>query len=307
LNPHTNYAAVGFFLLVGVAVMVVLVVWLGQAADTTPRTGYVVRIESNVNGLSNGSIVRYLGVNVGSVVDIQLYTDTRPFVDVFIEIEEGLPIDDSTYATLVSQGVTGIANIDLASDLKLARPLETHESGIPIIPFRATGLSAMLAGSGDLTTDLLRLVAQLNVLTGDENQRRVAGILTNVEEFSGALAGQGQEIPDIVASLRSAVAGLERTAKGLEVAVADDWPVIAADLKQTSGRLASISGRVDGWLAANDQSVDRLLGEGFDSLNDLVLDLREVAEQISRLSAKLREDPSRLIYRGRHDPVVAEP
>ena len=146
MNPHTNYAAVGFFLLVGVAVMVVLVVWLGQAADTTPRTGYVVRIESNVNGLSNGSIVRYLGVNVGSVVDIQLYTDTRPFVDVFIEIEEGLPIDDSTYATLVSQGVTGIANIDLASDLKLARPLETHESGIPIIPFRATGLSAMLAG-----------------------------------------------------------------------------------------------------------------------------------------------------------------
>jgi len=186
-------------------------------------------------------------------------------------------------------------------------PLKTHSTGVPVIPFKATGLSAMLAGSGDLTTDLLRLVAQLNVLTGMENQQRVAAILGNVKSFTGAMAEQGGEIGGIISSLKSAVAGLERTAGGLESAVAEDWPEIATDLKATSARLASMSGRVDGWLEANDESVDRLLGEGLDSLTALVLELQQMADQVSRLSARLREDPSRLIYRSQHDPEVAEP
>jgi len=97
VNPHTNYVAVGLFLLIGIAGMVVLVVWLGQAGDNTPRSRYVVQIDTEVNGLSNGSIVRFLGVNVGSVVEIALHTDTRPYVEVFIDIEKGLPIDATTF------------------------------------------------------------------------------------------------------------------------------------------------------------------------------------------------------------------
>ena len=99
MNPHTNYVAVGLFLLFGSIALVGLVMWLGKAGDTAPTSRYVVQIDGNVNGLSNGSIVRYLGVNVGSVVDILLHTDTpEPVVEVWIEIQEGLPIGDATYA-----------------------------------------------------------------------------------------------------------------------------------------------------------------------------------------------------------------
>ena len=36
-------------------------------------------------------------------------------------------------------------------------------------------------------------------------------------------------------------------------------------------------------------------------------DLRGLSDQLSDLTLKLRDDPSRLVYRVRHDPVVAEP
>ncbi len=308
MNPHTNFVAVGLFLLFGSIALVGMVMWLGKAGDTAPKASYVVQIDGNVNGLSNGSIVRYLGVNVGSVVDILLHTDSAdPVVEVWIQIEQELPIGDATYATLVAQGVTGIANIDLANDLDLARPQATHESGVPIIPFRASGLSALLSGGGDLTSDARRLLTRLNAWTGEENRERVEDILDDVRTLTTALAGQSSEIPELMSSARNAVKSLERTARGLEAALADDWPELAHDLKETSRNLASASGRVDGVLAANEESLNRLMGQGLDDIAALAAELREVAGQLSRLSAKLREDPSRLIYRPQQDPVVVEP
>ena len=307
MNPHTNYLAVGIFLLLGIVGLVVLVMWLGRAGDNIPKAQYVVQIQGDVNGLSNGSAVRYLGVNVGSVVDIRLNTETGAEVDVYIDINEELPINETTYATLVVQGVTGIANVDLGHDGEVARPMKNHPSGQTIIPFRATGLSAMLAGSGDLTTDAQRLLAQLNQLTGEENLLRVRTILANVEDITQAVADQRAEIPELLATLKSTVTSLERTAQRMESAMKDDWPQIAADLKTTSQNLSSVSGRVDGWLEANDENVDRLLDEGLDSAAKLITDLRGAADELSRLSSKLREDPSRIVYRSKHDPVVAEP
>lgn len=308
MNPHTNYVAVGLFLLFGSIALIGLVMWLGKAGDTTPTTGYVVEIDGNVNGLSNGSIVRYLGVNVGSVVEIQLHTQSvEPVVEVRIEIQEGLPIGEATYATLVAQGVTGIANIDLANDLALARPQVMHESGVPVIPFRASGLSALLSGGGDLTQGARRLLTRLNAWTGEENRARVEEILQNLQVLSASLAAQSEAIPELVGSLKGTLASLERTADGLEGAVAEDWPTIAKDLKSTSASLSAASGRVDGWLERNEDNVDRLLDEGLNDVAGLVVDLRQTAEQLNRLSTRLREDPSRLIYRAAQDPVLAEP
>ncbi|HEY5647518.1 MAG TPA: MlaD family protein [Pseudomonadales bacterium] len=307
MNPHTNYVAVGLFLIAGIVSVVALVMWLGKAGDTTPRERYVVQIDGNVNGLSNGSAVYYLGVNVGSVIDIVLHTEAHPVVEVHIQIEKSLPIDETTYATLVMQGVTGIGNIDLASDPKLNQPQVTDESGLPIIPFRASGLSAFLSGSGDLTVDLQRFIARMNLWAGEENRKRVEEILENFRVVSGVLADERETVPELARSLKDALASVERTARTIETSVSADWPVIAADLKTTMSNLASASARVDGWLAANEGSIEQLLGPGLDDVTRLAGELRAVTEEVTRLSARLREDPSRIIYRARTDAVVADP
>jgi ABC-type transporter Mla subunit MlaD len=90
-------------------------------------------------------------------------------------------------------------------------------------------------------------------------------------------------------------------------AVNEDWPDIATDLKSTAANLADASMRVDTLLERNDANVDRLLGEGLDDVTDLAANLRTVTDELSRLAARLREDPSRLIFRSKRDPVVAEP
>jgi len=307
LNPQTRYLALGIFLLLGISALVLMVLWLGKQGQNKPTKQYVVEIRTDVNGLGNGSTVRYMGVDVGAVLEIKLHTAEERFVEVLIDIDEQLPVDGTTYATLVVQGVTGIANIDLGSDPSRSAPLATNPQGLPIIPFRATGLSAVLAGGGHITSSTRQLLKQLNAWTSAENLQHVVAILEDVESITDAMAQQRHEIPQIIAGLNSTIQRMDRTTKLLEAAVRDDLPVIAGDLTETSRHLASVSGRVDGWLAKNDQNIDRLLGEGVDSMADLMIDLRDLADELSGLSASLRTDPSRLIYQAKHDPVVAEP
>ena len=307
MNPQINYFAVGVFLLFGVTMLIVLVLWLGGKGENTVTEQYMVQIRSEVNGLGNGSTVRFLGVDVGAVLEITLYTTDSPFVEVLIEVREGLPIDQTTYATLVVQGVTGIANIDLGVDPAGTGPRVTNRNGVPVIPFRETGLSAVLAGGGDITSGARQLLNQLNAWTDEENLQRVRVILADIESVTNVVAEERNQIPVMVSSLKTTISRMEDTTERLQRVVADDLPVISKDLKASSQRLASISTRVDGWLEKNEQSVDRVLGEGLVSMSALVSELRDVSSELSRLSARLREDPSRLVYKAKRDPVVVDP
>ena len=270
-------------------------------------TRYVVRIDSEVNGLSNGSAVRFLGVDVGSVVSIELNTLPTPHVDVLIAIADSAPIDETTYATLAAQGITGIANIDLDSDPDDPSPALHREDGMRIIPYRATGLSAVLANSGSLTAAAQQFLARLNAWSDNGNLERLTAILQNLEQVTGALSEQRDQIPEIVGALKDATNRLNRTAGLLEEGVRDDFPAIAEDLRTASQSLASLSTTANTLLADNATNVDRLLGEGAASMSDILSELREAAGSLADLSNKLENDPSRLLYRGQHDPVVAEP
>ena len=295
------------FLLLGLTALVVLILWLGQQGKRDPTRQYSVQIETDVNGLANGSTVRYLGVSVGTVLNIALESGVNPHVEVLIAVQQDLPINETTYATLVVQGVTGIAIIDLGSDAKRPQPRATNATGIPVIPFRSTGLSAVLAGGGEIANGAQQLIAQLNTWSSDENLNRVQTILEDIDKFTEALANQREQIPQIVASLNSFSTRIDTVSKLLETTLTENLPGISADLKHTSEKLSSITTKIDGLLAENEGDIDRLLGEGFASTSDLVIDLKALADNLSDLSRELREDPSRLVYRARHDPVVAQP
>ena len=84
-------------------------------------------------GLTTGSPVRYLGVDVGKVVHIMLDPQQPKRVRVVADIDSSAPIDGRTLASSSLQGVTGLLFIDLEQDRKAAavRPLVAAASIIP--------------------------------------------------------------------------------------------------------------------------------------------------------------------------------
>ena len=69
----------------------------------------------SVSGLNLNAPVRYRGVDVGRVRAIALAPGNVEQVQVTLDIERGTPVKEDTVAMLETQGLTGIAYVDLTA------------------------------------------------------------------------------------------------------------------------------------------------------------------------------------------------
>src|SRR5450631_4659735 len=72
MDRDANYVAVGAFVLLVIAMAVSFVFWYTQERDKRTYQRYEIYFHGSVSGLTAGSPVRYLGVDVGKVVRIML-------------------------------------------------------------------------------------------------------------------------------------------------------------------------------------------------------------------------------------------
>ncbi|MDP2707564.1 MAG: MlaD family protein, partial [Burkholderiales bacterium] len=105
-----NYALVGAFVLVLGAVLIAGVLWLASGGAYHKKYDlYLAIMDESVAGLNLNAPVKYNGVDVGKVRQIQLDTVNPERVNLLFAIERGTPIKEDTVAVLKIQGLTGIA------------------------------------------------------------------------------------------------------------------------------------------------------------------------------------------------------
>src|SRR5450631_3541954 len=116
MDRDANYVAVGAFVLLVIAMALSFVFWYTDQQDKRTYQRYEIYFQGSVSGLTAGSPVRYLGVDVGKVVRILLDPEQRKRVLVIADIDSSAPIDGRTLASLSLQGITGLLYIDLQQD-----------------------------------------------------------------------------------------------------------------------------------------------------------------------------------------------
>ena len=72
METKASYVAVGSFVLVVAAGLIVFVTWLGKVSIDREFDRYLILFSDSVTGLQVGGAVRYRGVPVGTVSDIRL-------------------------------------------------------------------------------------------------------------------------------------------------------------------------------------------------------------------------------------------
>jgi phospholipid/cholesterol/gamma-HCH transport system substrate-binding protein len=104
--------SVGLFVVVGMAVVVVFILWLGLVQYFAEGRKYVAYFDESVQGLQQDSAVKYRGVDIGRVDDIRVAPDGR-LVQIVLDLREPLHHKDSMYAQIKSVGITGIMFVEL--------------------------------------------------------------------------------------------------------------------------------------------------------------------------------------------------
>jgi predicted membrane metal-binding protein len=98
MDRDTNYVVVGAFVLLVIAMAVSFVFWYTDQQDKRTYRRYEIYFQGTVSGLTPGSPVRYLGVDVGKVVRISLEPQQRRRVQVTADIDSAAHAGDADAA-----------------------------------------------------------------------------------------------------------------------------------------------------------------------------------------------------------------
>jgi phospholipid/cholesterol/gamma-HCH transport system substrate-binding protein len=111
MENKAHAMAAGAFVLVVSALLAVLAFWLMR--DKTQRDMYELSTNEVISGLQPQATVNFRGVPVGKVEFIGFDSKIKGNVLVRVSIARDAPVTQSVFATVASQGVTGLGFIQL--------------------------------------------------------------------------------------------------------------------------------------------------------------------------------------------------
>ena len=142
-----------------------------------------------VTGLSVKAPVKYNGVEVGYIDSVKLNLNNPQQVVILLKIKDGTPITTSTVATLMTQGITGIAYMGLSAKSPKAPPLMAKAGErypvIPTVPSLLLQLSSIVKTA---STDATNISMSIQNMLTPENAQNFKIILSNLATVTQVLA-----------------------------------------------------------------------------------------------------------------------
>ena len=290
----------GAFVVVVTALLAVLAIWLTR--DSTQRNLYEMSTSETVSGLQPQATVRYRGVAVGKVEDIGFDQKVKGNVLIRVSIDEAAPMTRSTFATVASQGVTGLGFIQLDDNAESKERLVPNDDNPPRIELKQGGLDKLLKQGEVILNQAEQATTRINQLLSPQNEAAINTAVTQLAEAAG--------------SINRVAKALEPTAAGLPALSKDARSALQA-VKSVTGEIGVTAQRLN----APGGPLDKLteggtaLAAGVETFSAATLPkLSEVADETARTMRQLRrtvnavdDNPQSLIFgNGRAVPGPGE-
>ena len=301
-----NYSLVGAFVLLLLSVLIAVILWLAAGGAWQKKYDrYFAFVDESVAGLNLNAPVKYSGVDVGRVQEIELDSVNPQRVILLLAIERDTPVKEDTVATLKTQGLTGIAYVELSGGAASSRPLAlTAGTRYPVIRTKPS-LSARLENV--LTTVLAKLdntSGHLDAILSDANKTAFSNALADIAIVARTVAARKDTLD---AGMASAARTFDNTAR----ATAQLGPVIeqvtrsAAAVEKMGSEVALTSQNAGKAIDAVGGDVKRFGTETLPELERLLGELGTLTTSLRRLSEQTERDPRGLLF-GRN-PVAPGP
>jgi phospholipid/cholesterol/gamma-HCH transport system substrate-binding protein len=291
-----TYFLLGLFVIAGVIIGVAAVVWLGASKYLQKGVTYATYFDESVQGLQVDSIVKYRGVDIGTVKQIGVAPDHR-VVEVVMKIDvKGFSVD-GVVAKLSMAGITGIVYVEL--DRKEAgQPSLVPKDFVPlypVIPSSPSNIKQIEAGVNDIlksikqidfkgiSDQVLRAGKSIDSLMGGEQTKR---IVSNLNDASVNLVSASEKVNAFMAdgSIKDVVAGAQDTLKEARSVIEQ------ARTELSSSGIGQTGGKVDRFVEGTSRRVQSILTE----VQETAERLRRTSDSMETLMDRLNADPSAL-------------
>jgi len=276
MENRANYALIGVFTLAAIAAMFAFVWWFRASQTSSNRVEYRLIFTGSVSGLSKGAIVRFNGIRVGDVTDINFVKDDPSRVAVIIKVDPGTPVRSDTKARLEYQGLTGVASVQLSGGLGNAKPLTAPGGqGIPTIYAERSDFQDLLETVQRLSGKADTVLNNVNAILTD-NKDAIRDTIGNVQVFSKALADNSAN----VSAFLGAVGDMSQRISSLAVKL-EKLSVDADDLLRAVDP-ASVNRTV-----SNIETFTQTIADNKANINSILADAAVLAKRLTATSVTL--------------------
>jgi phospholipid/cholesterol/gamma-HCH transport system substrate-binding protein len=310
VERDARYATVALFALACIAAVFAFVWWYSGRGDRRDYDTYEIYFEGSVSGLSKGSPVRYLGVDVGRVTSLSVGRDDPGRVKILVDIDSAAPVSNATQAKLGFLGLTGLLYIDLQqNDRRSATGSLPRGDRYPVIASRKGSIEASAERLPELMTQASDILLRIERVLADENVAAITASIANLERATAELPATLSEARALAADLRKISATTLELTQRASATLATTQPDLTATLanaRVASEKFARTADGLDRLLNENDGAFGRAAGASVTELQQLVVDARNASNEIRELARELRERPSSLL-REQRDAGVEMP
>ena len=154
-NNTNNKTKLGLFVTVGVLLFIIGIYFIGAKQQLFNSTFRISGILNDVSGLQVGNNVRFSGINVGVIEDIEIITDTSVRVDMIIDEKIRKFIKKDALAIIGSEGFMGNKVMSITPGSNGQKIIENNDYVETVIPISLDDILLNLK----VTTDNTAVIA----------------------------------------------------------------------------------------------------------------------------------------------------
>ena len=304
MEPKVNYVLVGAFVVLFGAILIVIVLWLVRGGPQRTYRSYYAYFGESVSGINEDSVVRYKGIKVGRVRNMRLDPENPERVRLVLDIAEGTPIKEDTVASLATQGLTGLAFIELGGGTRDSPPL-TPPPGQPYPVIKIKPSLPLDQAASTLMTNLNEIASSLKDLTDKESRDSIRKTMVNLAELTAALKQREKELDKLFSSTDRTLENTREATEKLPALVSRVTETAAA-VENMAQQIAGTGKSVDSLLAGSQQDVRRFTNQTLSETGLLIAEMRQLTERLQRLAQQVEQNPRSLLFGRRPAPGPGE-
>jgi len=303
MEARANYVAVGAFVLLVLAGILLAALWLARVEFKTEFKFYQTHVAGSVSGLDTGAPVRLNGIDVGRVARIELDPADPRLVTLVMEVRGSIDLHSDAVASLESQGLTGVSYVEISGGT-LASPPLTAKRGekYPTIASRPSSLQQVFANAPEVLAHLLVIANRVEAVLDDKNRAAIAEILANLRDTTGVVDRRNKDIDRLISDAGETMHNLATASTVLDVLVANlehtsgKADRLVASANTTFNRASKLANDLDTLVRSSAPGLQRLTTTDTARLDQLLIDADRLTASLTRLSHGLERNPQQVLF-----------
>jgi len=223
----------GAFVIIGLALFMVTIYFVGKQKNLFGSTFHLKSKFKTVSGLKVGNNVRFSGINVGTVNEIELITDTSVMVDLVIRKKYQQFIKTDARASIGSDGLMGDKVLTISSGISEDNVAKSPVKDDYLIASKnaiemedvMSSMKTSVDNAGIITAQLALFTTKMNngngalskLISDEAFSNSLKGTLTNLQTSSGEFAKFTTKINDgkFSKALDTTMSNIQGATKGL--------------------------------------------------------------------------------------------